>query len=450
MSTNLPTNPDLQLTMAKIVRDCLISNNRSQLPENIFARLNQTRADFALILLQRLVEMKCTKTEVLGLLSIIWETVRSLNTSFEMVLITDDADYFRSLLKMLFLALRTHTSSDQAPVQPNKPSDTSSTFAPSKIQTSSGTVQIVLDILNHIVAQGFRDLVAAIHERPTESVADDIALVTAILQTCLQVPGIEFSHQQILGAMAYHDVARVATTLFSWSDKLAIDGDPIYGELSILFLLELSSIPAIAEQLAVEGTLGHISTASITSYMRKANVSSLSEGLGPQRCYSIWVRGILPLLLNILDAVGSSVAAEIAIFLNQFPKLLQQSVEALDVPPTAMRRTMSPMRITYAMVSEVHSLALIIYVLSVFRSSLAGITDIPEVKWDSASLLDSVDHWLTERMVLRERILPMGLREMEMAKQKPLAMGMGCENRLEEKVVLELIGVKDVMTGGEA
>jgi len=437
------------VTLSNVVKDCLVANNRSQLPENIFARLTQTRADFALILMQRLTEVKCTKPEFLGLLSAIWETLRNLESSFEAVLVSEVADYYRSLLKMLFLALRAHATRAQVPKKPNGTANPPSPSQPTKIPSSSTTVRIILDVLRQVVARGFRDLVAAIHERPTESVADDIALVTAILQACLQVPGIEFSQTEILQYMAAFDVARVATTLFSWSDKLSVNGDPIYGELSTLFLLELSSIPEVAEQLAVEGTMGHISNASITSYIRRGNISSLSEGLGPQRCYSIWVRGILPLLLNILDAVGGSIAAEVAIFLNQFPKLLQQSVEAIDVPHSRLGTAMPPPRITYLMVSEVHSLALLMYVLSTFRISFAGITDIPDVKWDHTSVLESVDHWLTERTVLRARILPLNVRELELAKQKPLSAGTGCENRLEEKVVQELLGIRDVLTVGE-
>lgn len=403
------------------------------------------RADLALILLQRLSEAKCTKPEFLGLLSTIWETIRHLDGSFEALVTSRGTDYYRSLLKMLFLLLRAHAGRQQTPIVTNGADSSSSPGEMPKIQSSSTTVQIVLDILGQIVARGFRDLVAAIHERPTESVAEDIGLLTAILQACLHVPGIEFSHMQILESMASFDIARVATTLFSWSDRLAIDGDPIYGELSTLFLLELSNIPELAEQLAIEGTLGHISNANITSYIRRANVSPLSEGLGPQRCYSIWVRGILPLLINILDAVGESIAAEAAIFINQFPKLLQQSIEAIDVPHSRIGVTMPPPHITYSMVSEVHSLALLIYILSNFRASLAGITEIPEIKWDSASVLESVEHWLTERTVLRERILPLSLREMEMVKQKPLAAGSRCENRLEERVVEELLGIRNIL-----
>jgi nuclear pore complex protein Nup188 len=185
---------------------------------------------------------------------------------------------------------------------------------------------------------------------------------------------------------AANDSARVALTLFSWSDKLAVEGDPIYGELSMLFLLELATIPPMAEQLAIDGILGQIGAANITGYLRRSVVSPFTDSAGIQRCYNIWVRGILPLLLNVLGAVGDAIGTEIALFINQFPNLLQQSSEAFDTPETS--RTVSKhtfKHITLSTCSEVHSLSLIIYILHGFRQSDGG-TDTPDVKWDTSNM----------------------------------------------------------------
>lgn len=175
--------------------------------------------------------------------------------------------------------------------------------------------------------------------------------------------------------------------LYSWSDSLAIDGDPVYGELSILFLLELSTIPPMAEQLAIDGVLGQISAANITAYLRRGVVNALVDSAGVQRCYNIWVRGILPLLLNILDAVGTSIGTEVAIFINQFPNLLKQACEAFDTPETSrtVRKGMLK-QVTLRSCSEVHSLSLIVYILAGFRQANGGVPGIPEVKWDVSNM----------------------------------------------------------------
>lgn len=454
LSCTIGPNKGLHRVVAKIIIDCLISNNRTQLPENVFTQLNQTRADLALILTQRLIESKTDIQESLGILSKVWDTISSLDTTFEMALASGDprdATYYRTLLKILFLSLRPHAGVQETLPDPKGLSKEASQKAGEKLAQSSARTQLVLEIINKVVFHGFRDLARCIHELPEVSNPADIALLTGILQASLNIPGMEFSHNQILISMTTSDVARVATTLYSWSDKLAISGDPIYGELSMLFLLELSSIPAIAEQLALEGVLGHIASASITSYLRQPGISPFADGAGPQRCYAIWTRGILPLLLNLLDAVGSSIASEVAIFLKQFPQLLTSSVAAIDTPGSTVREERKTKHLCYGLVQEISCLTLIAFVLSRFRDSMAGVVDVPEVAgWDVVEVRESVEWWLGSRAVLRERIIPLGPKEQSWAKSKPINDKIGARSRLEEMIVEELIGIRDVLNGGEA
>ena len=227
----------------------------------------------------------------------------------------------------------------------------------------------------------------------------------------------------------------MATALFSWADKLAIDGDPVYGELSVLFLLELSTIPEVAEQLAVEGVLGLLSSAPLTVYMRRASVGPFADIAGAIRCYSIWARGILPLLLNLLARLETSIAAEVAVFLSQFPNLLDQAEHSLDSSDDERRpgRPRRETRVALLTVSEAHSLALLTMILNSCRSQVPGVLAIP---WDATTVLESVEYWLSSRVLLSQRIVPLGLRETELERT----------GGLEEKVVCELLGLKDVLT----
>lgn len=316
-----------------------------------------------------------------------------------------------------------------------------------RINQSAPIVPAIIEILRNVVSMGLRELASAVHDSPADSSPEDLSLLTGILQSCLRVPGIELYHQQIVTIMASNSTPRIALTLFSWSDKLAIDGDPIYGELSMLFLLELSSVPLMAEQLAIDGILGHIASSSITSYLRRGGVSPFADSAGLQRCYSIWVRGILPLVLNIIDAVQGSIATEVALFLNQFPTLLAQSEQALDAPETSRIVPRGQTKyITLAICSELHSMSLLTFILNGFREVLQGTTEVPEVKWDAAGVLENTEFWLSSRALLRERILPMGEREVAMVKKKT-AEGRAV-SALENKVVVELMGIRDVLSSG--
>jgi len=420
------------------------ANRRSQGSEEVFTRLNQTRADLALVLIQRLIEVKSTVAEMQGLLTIIWETIRQSNITFDEALNLGDPTYYRSLLKLLFLGLRVHSEAKTpAQLQANLKAST-------RLTQSTSIIPTIIDILDRVVARGLRHLTVFIHDKPVESSPEDLALITGILQACLRIPGIEFCYSQIVSMFVSNDSVRTATTLFSWSDTLAINGDPIYGELSALFLVELSTVPAMAEQLAVEGVLGHIAAANITSYLRRGNVSPFADGAGLQRCYNIWVRGILPLLLNLLDSVGASIAIEVSLFLNQFPSLIKQSTEAFDAPETSRTATKSQKKyISLSMCSEVHTLSLILFILNGFRETAPG-TEIPEVKWDAPAVLENVEFWIASNVLLRDRILPMGDRDVALFKRKVDPVVADARNKLEEKILLELMGIRDVLGGNDS
>jgi nuclear pore complex protein Nup188 len=397
--------------------------------------------DFALVLTQRLIQAKSLVINGRDLLSEVWKTVCSLREKFEQPVRASDVDYYRSLLKLLFLAVRVNTE-----VKPS--SETENLKTSMRIVQSTDIIPTIIDILKYVVSMGLRETASTIHEDSANSSPEDLSLITGILQSCLRIPGIELYHQQIVSMMMDNRSAEVAVSLFSFSDTLAIDGDPIYGELSILFLLELSSMPPMAEQLAISGILGHIASANITSYLRRSGVSPFADSAGLQRCYSIWARGILPLLLNLLDAVQTSIAIEVALFLAQFQTLLTQCEQAFDAPETNRIIPKGQSKyITLTTCSEVHSMALLSFILGEFRENSKGTIDIPDLKWDAAGVLENVEFWLSSKALLRERLLPMGEREVEMMRDRPAAG----ENvsRLEQKVVIQMMGIRDVLSGKE-
>lgn len=412
----------------------MIANARSQLPEEVFTSLSQTRTDLALVLVQRLVQAQSNVSETKTLLAIVWENIRSLRGQFDRVLQGSEISYYRSLLKILFLAIRIHVDSPPA---------VENLRASLRMNQSAAIIPTVLEVLKLVIAQGLRELASSIHDSAEDSTPEDVALLTGILQVILRIPGIELCYQQIVTIFASQSTARIATTLFSWSDSLAINGDPIYGELSMLFLLELSSIPLMAEQLAIDGVLGQIAAANITSYLRRGNVGPFADSAGLQRCYSIWVRGILPFLLNLLDSVQISIAGEVAIFLSQFPALLTQSSYAFESPETNRLLAKGQTKfITLSTCSEVHSLALITHILHQFRQTNVGNGEIVDVPWDVAGIGENVEFWLGSRALLKERVVAMGEREVEWSRKKGSD---GVTGLLEEKVLAELLGVRDVL-----
>ncbi|KAK4662133.1 uncharacterized protein QC763_710900 [Podospora pseudopauciseta] len=443
----LPKSGIISRQMIQVAEQCLEANQRPSAPDHIFVRLAESRANLTLTLLKRLADCSQLPKDFTQLLTLVATTINVVDNPFA----TENITYFRTLLRILFVTLRGTKLSSNAP-------------APAKAgpETSVAATQLVITILDRVVAQSFRALAGLVHEPGSPTEPDDMALVTGILQACLAVPGLDQCQGQIITIMSNHNIFQVATSLFSWSDKLVgRNGDPVYGEISLLFLLELSSLPQIAEQLAVNGILGHITSANIAGFLRRKNITPFTESVNKMRCYSIWSRALLPMLINILGALGPTIAPEVAFVLNQFPNLLESSIERLAAP--GMDRTIPtmsfgsedstrthPFYITLATMNEIHSLSLLAKVLGALREN--NTRDIPEVTgWDSGKVLEHVEFWLQSRKVLRERLLPLTEREREWwgTKTREGAGGGDCQTVLEEKVVGVLEGVRDVLMAGE-
>ncbi|KAI1075311.1 nucleoporin subcomplex protein binding to Pom34-domain-containing protein [Whalleya microplaca] len=440
LSTCLPNNDTLKKQSLQVAEQCLEANQETQSHDQVFERLAESRVNLALMLVQRVVDSAPSAGDVAQLLTALWATVSSVQEPYA----PGNISRYRTLLKLLYVTLRAQVRSYAQTGLPSPHSDRQGA------NTSAAVVsQTVLNIIETTVARGFRTLVSLVHDSEASVSPHDVALINAILQACLCIPGMDQNQTQILNIMAAHDAVQAAVSLYSWSDKLADQGDPVYGELSLLFLLELSALPSVAEQLACDGLLNRITSANLAAYLRRPNVSPLADSVGPQRCYSIWAKGIVPLLLNILTALGATIAPEIAYVLNQFPNLMESSVERFEAPDDSRRRGRSDRSfITHLSVSEIHSLVLMTRVLGALRVNNAR--DIPPVEWDSGALLETVEFWIDRRKLLRERLVPLGPREAEWKNMPPTERNRtrGFESRLEEKVVEQLEQVRIVLTEG--
>ena len=444
-----------QNIMARLVSFCLAANAENTLPETIFIRLSQSRADLAFAMLQRLAEIGAATPELKKVLPVSWDAIRNHGSNFQLAITGDDATYYRTLLKVLCLALRAHNLSEQKIHPPTFEVTTNtsgSTTAAAGKQEATQT-QIVLEVLRAVVANGFRTLTQMLHDDPAQPIAADFALVIAILRACLNFPSIERHASQLCLQFTDNQMSRYASTLLSWSDRLAVstNHDPVYGELSVHFLLELSNVPTLAEMLASEGLLTHISGTNLIKYFRRA------KGIGPfdspRRMYNIWSRGILPLFLNILDAVGGPIVSEIAATLNEFPDQLSRASNTFDTKskPTIQEPTAG--YITLSMVSEAQSLASLTLILDTFREAgpSAGVdpTEIPQFKWDRNQVKEDLKSWMQRRGALRARIVPINEKEEELMRQPAKSTSSSAENRLEEKVVEELRIVLGILASAE-
>lgn len=420
-----------------VVRRSMKVNAESNLPEALFGQLMILRADLSFAVLKKLVDAKVHTPAAQQLLAPVWNAIRASTSDFDTVFSGDAVHYYRSQLRILYLALQPHLIEE---TEQNEEANFRSSFrgtmpaSHKTYETSSST--LLLEILSDTIAKGFRSLATQLHADPSSVSPSDFALLTAILQRIIAIPEMSKWQTQAALLFANSGTIRYATSLFSWSDRLTISHngiqDPVYGELSLLFLLSLSSIPALAETMAVEGVLSQLNTANITTYYRRA--SGMGPFDSPARLHSIWTKGILPLCLNLLLSVGPPIAAEISSFLNQFPAQLARASGALN-SSSSLRAGAT--KITLSLASETHSLALIAAILETVRKQgpKLGIqaNEVALLDWDKESVKEDVESWLSRKSALRERVVACDEREVDMLGRKK-----GDVNELEERVLVEL------------
>jgi nuclear pore complex protein Nup188 len=425
--------------VTSVVKKCMKANADSTLPETLFGQLMITRADLAFALLRKLVEAKVQTTEARQILTPVWDAIRTSTADFDNVFSSDAVHYYRSLLRILYLALHFHLIDDSS-----QPKDVSfrSSFRGTVPQSHNDFTEAIstqlLEILSETVAKGFRSLATQLHAEPRSVSPSDFALLTALLQRINSIPEMTMWQSQAALLFANNNTIRYATSLFSWSDRLTIQNngvdDPVYGELSLLFLLSLSSIQALAETMAVDGVLSQLNTANLMNYYRRPN--GMGHFDSPARLYSIWVKGILPLCLNLLLSVGPPIAGEISSFLNQYPEQLLRASQSINSNPSSRTHTT---KITLSIASEVHSLALVSAIIENVRKQgpKLGIqaNDVAPLEWDKENVKEDLESWLSRKNALRERIVAMDEREVEMLGRK--GRSDEASNELEHRVVGE-------------
>jgi nuclear pore complex protein Nup188 len=426
--------------VTSVVKKCMKGNAETTLPEALFGQLMITRGDLAFALLKKLVEAKVQIVEARQLLSPVWDAIRVSIPDFDSVFSGDAVQYYRSLLRILYLALHFHLIDDSTKAEDiTLRSSFRGTIPKSHTEFTEAISTQLLEILSDTVAKGFRSLATQLHAEPASVSPSDFALLTALLQRIIAVPEMNMWQSQAALLFANNNTLRYATSLFSWSDRLTIShngvNDPIYGELSLLFLLSLSTVPALAETMAVDGVLSQLNTANLMNYYRRPN--GMGHFDSPPRLFSIWVKGILPLCLNLLLSVGPPIAGEISSFLNQYPEQLLRASQAINSNPSSRAHTT---KITLSIASEAHSLALISAIIENVRKQgpKLGIqaNDVAPLDWDKENVKEDIESWLSRKGALRERIIAMDEREVEMLSRKGRADQ--ALNELEDRVLTEL------------
>ena len=409
-----------------IIRSCLQANAKRPSTEPYFEKLAFDRAEIALLLAQRFTRKARNDEKIIDVLHLAWSTISEYSTDLGASLASDNAEYARKLLKLLCLLIGASADVVSKREDRNRKKD-------------EEDIGLVLTILENVASVSFRSLVRAVHDDQSKIDPADFALINALLRCCLQFPGVERHPDKLNEVFVDQGALRSAVTLLSWADKLTIGDDPVFGEVSTTYILELSKVSTLAESIMTDGILAATPSTRLLNYFRRpGGIGPFQE---PARMYSIWTRGILPLLINLLTSVGAPAAAEVAQFLGLFEPQLARASGSFDLRAAPAVRAQA-VGVTLAMTSEAQSLALIATILDRYREAgaSAGIDaeDVADLSWDRAAVRLDSESLLERRNALRDSLVPLGEREQEWARAKPGSSDKGARSRYEEMVVKDM------------
>ena len=435
-------DPALQSELAVTAESCLRANAETNLEQPGMDEVVKVRVEMAFVLVSKLVSIKALALAMKNLLPAAGDLVRTSPIDYDVATAPEDLIYYRTLLQVLYLSIQPYAYSE-VPSQRRATDETKVDFLDPAIAAC------LVEITAKVIAPGFRALCGNLHTTMALAEPGDFALLTALLQALLSVRGVSAVHHQVADVVANASLVRGALSLYSWSDQLAevMDQDPIYGEVSIVFLLALSTIRPVAEQIALTGALAQLSSANLSNYYRKpGGKGPFAE---PRRIFAIWAEGLLPLCLNLLDAVGPPVAADVSAFLNSFSEQLKRAETSLEMREPSRQHPHAG-AITLGLVSEAHSLYFIAQILAsdTARGAAEGINaaDVPQLEYDYKNVREDAAGLMRQKTSLASRVVAVGEREEEW---RVTGAGVGgMDNKLLSMIVREVSGLVKMFGGG--
>ncbi|KAK6514127.1 hypothetical protein TWF506_008548 [Arthrobotrys conoides] len=306
-------------TLSKVGLDTLKATIGESTPPTISPILNTKRTSLAFSLFRRLGATNLSQNQTQGsfskILETTWDVAAAAESNFLSGLSHGGSENSRNLLRLLYLALNMCLKSKEDP--------------------SPRVVYLLVGIFEVAVARAFKVLANAAYENSSPSIAGDMLIVIGILQTILSFDGLEPVYEHLVSHIANHGTIRVATILFTWASKLVDTPtgansipDPLYGEISIMFLVKVSALPVFAEQIALNSVFNSLSEGDLAM---KIQAGQLLPTTTP-RLHNIWAKGFLPLLLNVLFALKKRIAPEIAMFLRSFNRQIISTITYLSKP----------------------------------------------------------------------------------------------------------------------
>ncbi|KTW26284.1 uncharacterized protein T551_03583 [Pneumocystis jirovecii RU7] len=364
-------------TYVNVIITALKANSEENIDPSIIMSIACERAELSLFLTMHLQTIK-SKFNLGKYFSTIllhaWKAISSVEANFLLSIGTKNSQYTRTILKIIYICLHGINSSED------------------RIENYI-IFPILIGLSDLVLTRGASKLFSKALETPTSIFPSDIMLFAAIAEEIFDIQGIEALYDTISASMFQHDNFQSIITFFSNIDPIKKNQDSyLFAEASLLFLYVFSSIPSLSEQLVIYGLLNMLIDASICHQIQKRDTHLQNSNTGPisLNLYQLWVRGILPIVLNLLRYVGSRISTEILGFLKIYSVQIQ----------TAFGNWNRPVVVTSLIIEETFLLVMIFDILHMEKNYSS------DYLFNKTELLESITYLLSHPKYLAILIMP--------------------------------------------
>lgn len=259
-------------------------------------------------------------------------------------------------------------------------------------------LQTVLGIFSTVIIDGMTAAAGAALNNPREGSDADIVIIISIFRKCLAVDGVSSMYDKIASLVQSSECIKSVMTLYSYSHALLNSSDDaVYGELALGYLLEALCIDGVANQLVSNGLFDLLMESPISRKIQQGGIKPTSS----PKLYALWVKGILPLLLALLQKNGSGVVSGTAAVLDFFAEQTAFAIAAWR----------NPSEISVSVIAETTQLLLLAELIYKLAPEVAPVRPVLAAREE---LVGSIDYLLSHPRFLNTALVATSAEEQQL------------------------------------
>lgn len=254
---------------------------------------------------------KMGRTTILSLITSTSQLLDSESLNLIEELTTLDITYSNSLLKILLLSLRMIKCEDEEILVEN-----STTF---------------VDIWTNVICKGVNIIFSSIrnraisipsHEYGNDKLVlkqiDDAKLIFQLMEKFLSLNFSDNVQADIARVVVESNMFSSIVNLYGISHQIRVNDDNVFGDLALLFILEMSKNRVIAEKFVSRGVFQILNESTVSAMIQRGRITPYANDVRVVRLHQLWVERILPIMLTLVGHFQEAILFDICKFALTF------------------------------------------------------------------------------------------------------------------------------------